>query len=487
VQVGDNLTPMRTANRNVPIYLKLAQSLEQQIQKGTFTVGDQVPSVRELSRQHRISVSTVLQAYFWLENKGWIEAKAKSGFYVRTPVQTLKPEPVYRAVQSKPIPVTMGELALEAMQSGLSARISLSAACPSPDRFPTHRLNSIIRRILRDNPAHSATYTIPPGSLALRQQIAKRSVSFGCHFLPQHVTITCGAMEALNLCLRAIGKPGDVIATESPTYFSVLQAIESLGMKAVEIPTHPRTGMDLGVLEQAITKHRVRGCIAMTNCHNPLGYILPDATKRALVDLLARHEVPLIEDDVYGDLAFSLRRSRTAKAFDRRGLVMVCGSFSKTISPGLRMGWVHSERYHSTIEQLKLITSITSPALSETVIAEFLESGGYDRHLRQMRIACEQQVRAFSRAISKYFPEGTRVSRPEGGYVLWLELPEGIDSVALFRAALQEGISTSPGPIFSASGKFRNCIRLNCGLKFSDEVDRAILKLGRLCDTPLLS
>src|SRR5438105_619901 len=474
---------MRRANGNLPIYLKLAQSLEQQIQKGTFMFGDQVPSVRELSRQHGISVSTVLQAYFWLENKGLIEAKAKSGFYVRTPIQSLKPEPAYRPVQSKPTPVTIGELALEVMQSRQAAKVSLSAATTSPEHLPIHKLNSIIRRISRDDPAHSASYTMPPGSLALRQQIAKRSVTFGCNFLPRDVTITCGAMEALNLCLRTIGNPGDVIATESPTYFSVLQAIESLGMKAVEIPTHHRTGMDLNVLEQAITKHRVRGCIAITNCHNPLGYILPDDRKRALVELLARYEVPLIEDDVYGDLAFSPRRPRTAKGFDRRGLVMVCGSYSKTISPGLRVGWVHSERYHSRIEQLKLITSIASPSLSEAAVAELLESGGYDRHLRQMRIICEQQVRAISRAVSKYFPEATRVSRPEGGHVLWIELPEGIDSVALFRAALQEGISISPGPIFSASGKFRNCIRLNCGLKWSDEVDRAILRLGRLCES----
>jgi DNA-binding transcriptional MocR family regulator len=198
------------------------------------------------------------------------------------------------------------------------------------------------------------------------------------------------------------------------------------------------------------------------------------------VDLLARHDVPLIEDDVYGDLAFAPVRPRIAKSFDRKGLVMACGSFSKTVSPGLRIGWVHSERYHTKIEELKLITSIASPSMSEAVVAMFLESGGYDRSLRQMRAMFEQQVRSVSHAVSKYFPEGTRVSRPEGGYVLWIELPRGTDSVVLFRAAVKEGISISPGPIFSASGKFRNCIRLNCGLKWSDELDRAILKLGRL-------
>jgi DNA-binding transcriptional MocR family regulator len=479
VRRSDNLTGMKTTVPAQPLYLKVARSLEGQIQKGAFAVGDQVPSVRQLALQHRVSISTVLQAYFWLENKGWIEAKAKSGFYVRMPVQSLKPEPAYRPVESRPTAVTVGELVLEVMQSSSAAKMSLSAASPSPDRLPVHKLNSIIRSLSRHDPEHSVRYSLPPGSLPLRKQIAKRSLTFGCSFLPEEITITCGAMEALNLCLRTIGKPGDVIAAESPTYFSILQAIESLGMKAVEIPTHYKTGMDLDVLEHAIRKHSVRGCIAITNCHNPLGFILSDERKKALVDLLARHDVPLIEDDVYGDLAFAPVRPRIAKSFDRKGLVMACGSFSKTVSCGLRIGWVHSERYHTKIEELKLITSIASPSMSEAVVATFLESGGYDRSLRQMRAMFEQQVRSVSHAVSKYFPEGTRVSRPEGGYVLWIELPRGTDSVALFRAAIKEGISISPGPIFSASGKFRNCIRLNCG-KWSDEVDRAILKLGRL-------
>src|SRR5262249_11829067 len=236
------------------------------------------------------------------------------------------------------------------------------------------------------------------------------------------------------------------------------------------------------VLEDALKKHRVRGCISITNCHNPLGYVLPDDKKRALVELLARHEVYVIERDVHGALAFSPQRPRLAKSFDRREWVIACGSFSKTISPGLRLGWVHSERFHSRLTQLKRITNIASPSLSEAAVSEFLESGGYDRHVRHLRVMFEQQVVTFSQAVSKYFPERSKMSRPGGGYVLWIELPKRIDSIALYNAALREGISISPGPIFSASGKYRNYIRMNCGIRWSDEVDRAILKLGRLCE-----
>ena len=475
---------MKKTKSDVPLYLKVAQGLECQIQQGVFRLGDSIPSIRHLSRQHRVSVSTVLQAYFWLENRGWIEARPKSGFYVKQPAQNLSPEPSYRPSEPKPKLVSIGDLVIDVLQTcGRPLKMPLGAACPSADRMPTRALNTIIRRISLRTPVHSLNYDVPPGVPALCQQIAKRSIQHGCNFSPRDLIITCGAMEALNLCLRAIGKAGDVIATESPTYFGVLQAIDSLGMKAVEIPAHCRTGVNLDVLEESLKKHRVRAYITMTNCHNPLGYVLTDDKKRALVELLARYEIPLIEDDVYGDLAFDVNRPRTAKSFDRNDLVMLCGSFSKTVAPGLRIGWVHGGRYHSQVERLKLLTNLASSSLPQLAIAEFMESGGYDRHVRNVRIAFEQQVHMVSQAVAKYFPEGTCMSRPSGGYVLWIELPKNTDSVAVYRAALEEGISISPGPIFSPSGKFRNYIRLNCGRTWSDELDRALLKLGRLCES----
>jgi DNA-binding transcriptional MocR family regulator len=477
---------MRKRKEDSPLYLQVAHNLENQIQQGVFRTGDQVPSVRELSRQRRVSVATVLQAYFWLENKGWIEARPKSGFYVRTPDASLNPVPAFRPAAARPTPVTTSDILADLMHAHRGpVKVSLGTAVPAADLLPVHQLNAIIRRLSREDPNLSISHEHAPGDPALRRQIARRSVMAGCNFLPQNVTITCGATEALNLCLRAIGKPGDVIATESPTYFNVLQAIESLGMKAIEIPTDCQRGMDLNVLESVMKTHRVRGYIGITNCHNPLGYVLSDDKKRELVELLTHHEVPLIEDDICGDLAYSARRPRLAKSFDRAGLVLTCGSFSKTVSPGLRLGWVYSEEYQSRISRLKMITSIASPRISEAAVAEFLASGGYDRHVRRVRVLFEQQVSTFSQAVSKYFPEGTCVSRPAGGYVLWIELPKRVDSMALYHSALKEGISISPGPVFSAIGKFRNYIRLNCGISFSDEVDRAILKLGRMCEAQL--
>ena len=252
-------------------------------------------------------------------------------------------------------------------------------------------------------------------------------------------------------------------------------------MKAIEIPTHPRSGMDLNALESAIRKHRVRACFSVTNCHNPLGFILDERDKKDLVGLITKHNVPLIEDDIYGDIAFNGIRPKTAKAFDTEGLVLLCSSFSKVLAPGFRIGWIQPGRFLDTVTRLKFISSISSPSLPQLAIAEFIQSGGYDRYLRGLRRSLANQAQLYSQGIVKYFPEGTKISRPAGGYVLWVELPETIDALKLYRAALAKGISIVPGLIFSASGRFKNHIRISCGHPWSDSIERSFITLGKLC------
>ena len=466
-----------------PLYLKVAHQIERQIRKGTLRVGDRVPSIRGLKRQQGVSVSTVLQAYFWLENQGWIEPRPQSGFYVRVPMAQLPPEPDLQTPQSAPTEVTVVDLINEVLHSlGDHSKVPLGAALANASLYPNRKLNQIMRKIMRDDPAHSARYDLAVGQEELRRQIARRSVSYGCDFSPKELVITCGGMETLNLGLRAVARHGDVIAIESPTYFSILQIIESLGMKAVEIPTHPRTGMDLDALARAIRNHGVRACISMTNCHNPLGFVLDDNYKKELVALLTRHNVPLIEDDVYGDLTFNGIRPKTAKAFDTEGIVLLCSSFAKVLAPGFRIGWIHAGRFQKAVTHLKFINTIGSPTLPQLTIAEFIHSGGYDRYLRTLRSTLSNNVQLYRQAILRYFPEGTKVSRPAGGYVLWVELPERVDCVRLYRAALANGISIVPGSVFSASSRFTHHIRMSCGNPWSPSIAQALIALGKLCE-----
>lgn len=466
-----------------PLYLRVAQLIENQIRGGALRIGDRIPSIRSLSRKQKVSVSTTLQAYFWLENRGYVEARYKSGFYVRVPAAELAPEPKFQNSNPVPADLSMGELLATIMRAvGDRGKVPLGAALPSPALLPYHKLNRITRVIAQNDPLHSSYYPPPSGCELLRRQIARRSLDFGCSFSAEDIVVTCGTQEALNLCLRTVAKPGEVIAIESPTYFGVLQAIESLGMKALEIPTHPRTGMNLDVLDRSIKKHRVKACIVMTNGHNPLGYVLGDDGKKALVEVTAKHEVPLIEDDLYGDLTFDLQRPKVAKSFDRSGGVLLCSSFSKVLAPGFRVGWVEPGRFRKEVERVKFLSNTATSALPQLVVAHFLESGGYDRHVRRLRLAFSEQVQVMSKAMAKYFPSGTRLTRPTGGYVLWVELPKRVNALKLFREALAEKITILPGPMFSASGQFQNHLRISCGYPWSDDLDRALLTLGKLCE-----
>jgi DNA-binding transcriptional MocR family regulator len=323
---------------------------------------------------------------------------------------------------------------------------------------------------------------MPPGLRALRRQIARRSGDMGCSLSPDDIIITSGALEAVQLALRATVQPGQVLAVESPTYYGVLECANSLGLEVVEIPTHPQGGMDLDELGRTIRRRKVRACFVMTNGHNPLGYVLSDAYKKALVDLTAKHGVPLIDDDIHGDLTFGEGRPTTTKTFDRSGLVILCSSFSKLLSPGYRVGWIAAGRFAAKIERLKMLASVAVASLPQMVIAEFLESGGYDRHVRQLRSNLANQVDQVRQGVARYFPAGTRVSRPAGGYMLWVELPKRTDAIQLHHAALSRRISVLPGPMCTTTRRYQNFMRLSCGHVWTEAHERALIALGRLCE-----
>jgi DNA-binding transcriptional MocR family regulator len=464
-----------------PLYLKLAGHFERSIVGGTLRPGDRLPSIRTLHDQFRVSISTIVQALMWLEDRGHVEPRDRSGFYVRVREADLAPEPSMARAPLTPrwagVNAVVGEVVKAAADPG---RVPLGAGAPPPSMFPTARLNRLLSRVARENPGHSAKYFFPPGSLELRRQIARRGTDIGMSVTPDDVVVTAGAMEALNVAIRAVAKPGDVVAVESPTYFGVLQVLESLGMRVLEIPTHPQRGIDLDRLEQGVRAHRVKACIVMTNCHNPLGFVLDDQAKSDLVDLARRRGIAIIEDDIYGDLAFSERRPRPAKAFDRDGRVLLCSSFSKVLAPGFRIGWIQAGRYQPVVEQLQFINTVAAASLPQLVVARMLESGSYHRHIRRLRDTLATQVQAMSRAIARYFPPGTRVTRPAGGYLLWVQLPGGIDAEIVRTRALAADISVVPGHVCSTAGKYRQHLRISCASPVSDVIDRAVQTLGRI-------
>ncbi|MFN2570754.1 MAG: PLP-dependent aminotransferase family protein [Gemmatimonadales bacterium] len=462
----------------VPLYERVSGRLEEAMRVGALRPGDRLPSVRRLSERERVSISTVLQAYVTLESRGLVETRPQSGHYVRRQ-RPLPPEPSPPRPFLSAVPVSVSALVARVVESARDPQlVPLGCNQPDPRLFPWKRLGRIAAGFARAGEGFS--YELPPGSLALRRQLARRSLEWGCTLGADDFVITSGAMEAVQLSLLAVSRAGDAVAVEAPAFFGTLQLIESMGLRAVEIPTMPGTGIDLEALDRALRTRRISAVVAVTNFTNPAGSVMPDENKERLVRMLESRGVPLVEDDIYGDLSFAPRRPRAAKSWDRKGLVMHCGSFSKTLAPGWRVGWVAAGRFRDRVGQLKFSHSIATAQLQQLALADFLAHGHYDRHLRSLRKSVAATVRSMSDAVSRWFPEGTRISRPEGGAALWLELPGHATGLEFWKRALESGIAVAPGAIFSSRGGFEKFIRLSCGVLWSTEIDAAIASLGRI-------
>lgn len=461
-------------------YEEVASRVAALIDAGTLRVGDRIPSVREMSKQFGVAIGTVLHAYQLLEVRGRIEARPQSGYYVRPALPPL-PEPRVSSPPAQAIRPTIGKMVVRmSMLSTDPEMVPLGGAIPSPDSLPTRQLNRLGAAAARRSKHGFNSYDMPPGNRELRVQVAKHYMEAGCTLSPDDLITTCGCQEALGLCLRAVAEPGDVIAVESPVYYGHLQTIEMLGLKALEIATDPREGVSLDALQTALKTRKIAACAFVPNCHNPLGFTMSTERKRALVQLLAKFDVPLIEDDIYGDISFAPHRPNVCKAFDGTGTVLLCSSFSKTLAPGARVGWCAPGVHFERVQQLKLCNTLATSTLPQLAIKEFLATGGYAHHLRRMRKRYADQVQDYACQIERRFPPGTRLTRPAGGYVLWVEMPPKVDAIELFERAIAMKINVAPGPLFSATGRFRNCIRLSCAYPRSPKIDWALQALGEL-------
>lgn len=462
-------------------YLQVAGGIEQMIQSEILRIGDKLPSVRVLSEEYGISVGTAFQAYYHLEGKGLIEARPKSGYYVRfnrkrfpgLPALT-SPEPVVNEISTQEM--------INQVFKNISAGdlINLSLAAPRIDLLPAAKLDKSVVHALRSTKDHCLSYEDTQGNPELRNQVARLAFNWNGNISAEEVVITAGCMEALVMCLKAVTRRGDTVAIESPTYFGIFQVMESLGLKVVEIPTSPVDGIDLDDLKKAIAQFGIRACVFVPNFNNPLGSCMPDEKKKELVDLLTRQQIPLIEDDIYGELYFGKHRPKTCKSFDREGWVLHCGSLSKSLAPGYRIGWCLPGRFLQRVKELKLLHTVAGTRLTQVAMAHFLGIGRYEYHLKNLRRALHTQCLRYIQGIITHFPSEVKLSQPAGGMVLWVEMNREVDAYRLYLEALKHGISIAPGQIFSASGGYRNCLRIGYGRGYDDTVEYGLKVLGGL-------
>jgi len=465
------------------LYKQLAGEIEAKIRSGAFQPGEKLPSIRMLHRQLNVSITTAHQAYLELETTGLIEARPKSGFYVSPVSLKQLRAPVHDRVSSGPRRVELGSMVNAILKAITDPEmLPLGSSAISTELMPARHFARTMKDMSIREVQARIGYSLTEGSPELRRQLAVRTLGLLNGIDPEDIVVTNGCTEAVTLCLQAILKPGDVLAVEAPTHFGFLQLFKSLSIMVAEVPTHPEYGVEIDALEELLSRTPVKACLFMPNFHNPLGSLMPDENKARLVELLNRREIPVIEDDICGELFFEgNKRPSLLKQFDRKALVLTCSSFSKTVAPGLRVGWtIPGKRFKEKVLRLKAASTVCTSTLDQHLIARFLDSGACERHMRKIRRAVKGQLLKTVVAIGKHFPEDTRLAVPSGGSLLWVGLHPSVDGLGIYRQALEEKISILPGSACSLSGGFRNYIRIGCGHPFTEATEQGIQKLGRI-------
>ena len=460
------------------LYEHLANQLRAQIAQGTLRAGERLPSIRQLAHSYGVSTATAVQACLQLEREGLAQARPRSGYFVRATepqMPTARP-PRRRAPGTISNPMLQDVLDMLAR----SDLLPLHSATVAPELLPQSALTASLSHCLRHTPTAALDYAPPQGHLELRRQIAQRYAQLGLAISPDEIVVTAGAMEAISLALRTLTAPGDVVLVESPAYHGILQAIAALQLKVLEVPNLPDRGIDVTRLDQLLQQNKVRAAVLVPNFNNPLGSLTDDAAKQAIMASCARYKTIVIEDDIYGELSWSGQRPSPMRRWDKHGNVITCSSFSKILSPGLRIGWLVGAGWTDALLRAKYFSTLSGASLPQLALAHYLQRHDLERHLRRLRRALADNGQRLHEAIDRYWPKETRACTPRGGLSLWLQLPPDTDVQALFEAALAEGIGISPGMLFSSRGDYADCLRLSCGLPWSEKLDRALRRLGQL-------
>ena len=463
------------------LYHRIAETLRLEIGKGVYEVGDRLPSLRGLCRRFQVSLGTAVEAYGQLQDEGWVSSRDRSGFFVARNRADLLDRPRTLSPRLAARPVTVGSLAIAVMEDARRAGlVRLGAGIPGDDLLPTGVLSRALSAAARGSAGQGHGYEELAGSLPLRRQITRLMAEAGIVCDPDEVVVTNGCQEALTVSLLALTRPGDTILVESPAFFGLLQVAEALNLKVVELPIRYGEGIDPQEFRKTLRDHPIAACLITPNISNPLGAITSDATKQKLVEIASEAGVPLIEDDIFGFMPFSASRPLAASAFDRSGNTVLCSSFSKTIAPGLRIGWVLPGKYRERIRHRKFLLNISTSGPPQMALAGALARGVFGRSVRGMMGTLQKRMERMRQDLADFFPAETRVTHPEGGLFLWVELPEGTDSERLYQRALEAGIGIIPGSLFSVGGDYRNHIRLTYAAVDETISRRAIQTLAGL-------
>ena len=458
---------------NARRYQQVIAYIQKRIEAGTLKPNDKLPSVRALSDLTGFSMVTVHHAYSLLESDGVITARPRAGFFVSSGTTSInsfaeQPAPAYDT-QSAPIPAE--SLNFKVMASWHNKDLEcFGAVYPSGDIFPRRKINQTLRQVLLRDPEKAPEIEAPEGDPLLREIIAKRAAQRGIIVRPRDVLVTGGGLQGLDLCVGALTKPGDTVLVETPSFFPHLDALRRHHLLALEIYSHPKTGIDPDQFRYLLEKNDVAACLLMPVNHYPTGTTYSDEAMKTLVALASARKIPIIENDMFGGLSYSTEFTSSLKSFDTEGYVVQFSSLPGLAPAGFGISWITSERFHNVLLGQKFFTNLfAGDGPLHRAAAEFIANGQYDRPLRGVRNSLANRMQRGCAMLSALLPKDCAISRPTGGFVCWIRGPQGFDAITASRRALLLNISLAPGPMFSPAGSFRNFLSLNFSFDWTAE------------------
>jgi DNA-binding transcriptional MocR family regulator len=448
-------------------YKYIAEQIISDIQSEKLAHGQRLPSLRKLTKQLNISMTTALNSYRRLEQMGWIVTYPRSGFFVSAPLSkgNIPRQPQFRSTSR---PASAGLISGNNQNGNFSAGpLGISQLCPS--HMPLLSLKRSIKRTVHGGDEYLHTYSDPQGIHILRRAIAEHFCGNGFALGAEDLCISSGCMDAIRMALLVTTKPGDAVGISSPCFNGLLKLLASMSRRVVEIPCNS-DGIDLEQLKQKFEDREIQAGLFSSSFMNPHGLSLSTAQKQKLAELANKYRVPIIEDDVYGELGYDNIFPLPIKYWDTKGYVIWCSSVSKTLSNGLRLGWCSPGRYLEACIDVCTSERAGQNGLMQASLADFINSGQYQSNLQHIRKKVLANVFAYRRLLLKNLPRGSAVSAPEGGLVLWVQVP-GLDGIKLRALTDALQIDVRFGAQFTTRKLYRDCFRLNLGWGLSEMHD----------------
>jgi DNA-binding transcriptional MocR family regulator len=444
------------------------------IDGGTYAAGERLPSLRGVAEAEGLGLNTVRAAFSLLEGEGLARPLPRGGYYVTgDAARGRRLSPYASPLDCSEVESLSASQKIEYLLSAGASAAGLALAEPDSSLLPLARLERLHASI----PGPWIEYGDPAGEEELRRRIAALYHPYHGGLESGELIVTNGATEAIGIAIRSFVSRGDEVVVESPTYYDYFRQLAAAGARIVEVPIRAG-GVDLELLEARLKSRKVRMIIVQPNVQNPTGTIMGDSDKRRLVELASRSGAILVQDDAYGDLAFSHERPANLAAFGDYERSVYVSSFSKCLAPGLRIGWIRATGLRAELQRTKSLSSLATNRPAQRVLAAYLAGAAFRKHLGAMRSALQRQLSDYLEVLSGNLPEGSSIIRPAGGCLLWIALPPGSDASRLFEKAAREGILFAPGELFSANPFFRSHLRVNFGHRLSD---KRRSELRRLC------